>query len=89
MLKDVEQKGQLEQDLPTSESSNSNPSQNYNVTNNNTNNEANGTDNTEEVIEELKKEANQEIHKLDKIAICVLPILFIFFNIAYCLHYTA
>ena len=43
---------------------------------------------TEITKEELKKEANQEIYKLDKIAICVLPILFIFFNIAYWLHYT-
>ena len=88
MSKDVEQKGQLEQDLPTSESRNPNSSQSYNVTNNNTDNETNGLETTEQVIEELEKEAKQEIHKFDKIAICVSPLLFVFFNIAYWLYYT-
>ena len=43
--------------------------------------------NAEEVIEELQKEAKQETHKLDKIAVVVLPLLFFAFNIAYWLHY--
>ena len=62
-------------------------SQNYNVTNNNST--AGVPDNSEQIIEEFEEEAKNKTHKLDKIAVIVLPPLFIAFNIAYWLHYTA
>ena len=68
-------------------------SSNYSVTNGNTENSNNETtktiDNSEEMIEEIEGESKKQTHKLDKIAIIVSPLMFLVFNIAYWLHYTA
>ena len=72
---------------PDSNQTNSSSSQNYNVTNNNST--VGGPENAEPIIEEIEEEAKNKTHKLDKVAVIVLPPLFIAFNIAYWLHYTA
>ena len=43
----------------------------------------------DELFEELEKKAKHQTHRLDKIAIVVLPLMFIIFNFFYWIHYTA